>query len=108
MILMNKGTSIRVKSHFSPNAVSITLNSSISTLASSLIQFWTKDIWSFNRVNLYLYTTRHCFPEPLPALVLEYLMKYHQLNLMEAGRILQSKWDATWPCDKFAYDLVTL
>jgi hypothetical protein len=41
-----------------------------------------------------------------PALILAYLMKYHQLNLMEAGRLLNSKWDATWPCDRFAFDLV--
>jgi hypothetical protein len=26
---------------------------------------------------------------------------------MEAGRLLKSKWDATWPCDRFAYELVT-
>jgi Dual specificity phosphatase, catalytic domain len=41
-----------------------------------------------------------------PALILAYLMKYHNMSLMEAGRLLKSKWDATWPCDRFSYDLV--
>ena len=41
-----------------------------------------------------------------PALILAYLMKYHGMSLMEAGKLLKSKWDATWPCDRFAYDLV--
>ena len=42
-----------------------------------------------------------------PALILAYLMKYQNMSLMEAGRLLKSKWDATWPCDRFSYDLVT-
>lgn len=41
-----------------------------------------------------------------PALILGYLMKYHNLTLLEAGRLLKSKFDATWPCDRFSYDLV--
>ena len=41
-----------------------------------------------------------------PALILAYLMKYHNLTLNEAGKLLKSKFDATWPCDRFAYDLV--
>ena len=41
-----------------------------------------------------------------PALILGYLMKHHNLTLMEAGKLLKSKFDATWPCDRFTYDLV--
>ena len=41
-----------------------------------------------------------------PALILAYLMKYHNMTLMDAGRLLKSKWDAPWPCDRFSYDLV--
>ena len=41
-----------------------------------------------------------------PALVIAYLMKYHKLSLDKAGKLLKGKFDATWPCDRFAYDLV--
>ena len=41
-----------------------------------------------------------------PALIIAYLMKYHSLSLKEAGKLLKSKFDATWPCDRFSYDLV--
>jgi protein-tyrosine phosphatase len=37
------------------------------------------------------------------ALILAYVMKYHKMTLMEAGKLLKSKWDATWPCDRFAF-----
>jgi len=41
-----------------------------------------------------------------PALVIGYLMKYHKMTLYQAGKFLKSKFDATWPCDRFSYDLV--
>jgi len=41
-----------------------------------------------------------------PALIIAYLMKHHHLTLLEAGTLLKSKFDATWPCDRFSYDLV--
>ena len=41
-----------------------------------------------------------------PALILAYLMKYRAMTLNEAGTLLKSKFDATWPCDRFVYDLV--
>ena len=41
-----------------------------------------------------------------PALIIAYLMKYHSLTLLEAGKLLKGKFDATWPCDRFSYDLV--
>jgi protein-tyrosine phosphatase len=40
------------------------------------------------------------------ALILAYLMKYQSLSLLQAGQLLKSKWDATWPCDRFTYELV--
>jgi RNA binding exosome subunit len=41
-----------------------------------------------------------------PALVIAYLMKYHTMDLLQARKLLKGKFDATWPCDRFAYDLV--
>lgn len=41
-----------------------------------------------------------------PALILAYLMKYQNMTLLEAGKLLKSKFDATWPCDRFSCDLV--
>mmetsp|Transcript_21851 Transcript_21851/g.25051 ORF Transcript_21851/g.25051 Transcript_21851/m.25051 type:complete len:237 (+) Transcript_21851:51-761(+) len=41
-----------------------------------------------------------------PALIIAYLMKYHHLSLLEAGKLLKNKFDATWPCDRFSFDLV--
>jgi len=41
-----------------------------------------------------------------PALIIAYLMKHHNLTLLEAGKLLKRKFDATWPCDRFSYDLV--
>lgn len=43
-----------------------------------------------------------------PALIVAYLMKYHSrgMSATDAARLLKGKWDANWPCDRFAYDLV--
>jgi len=39
------------------------------------------------------------------ALIMAYMMKYKNMTLTQAGRLMKSKWDATWPCDRFTYEL---
>lgn len=40
------------------------------------------------------------------ALIIAYLMKHRKMSLVDAGLVLKGKFDATWPCDRFSYDLV--
>jgi protein-tyrosine phosphatase len=41
-----------------------------------------------------------------PAYVLAYLMWKNKMSLLEAAKIVKTKWDALWPCDRFSYQLV--
>jgi len=40
------------------------------------------------------------------ALILAYLMRSRRLSLLEAATLVKSKWDATWPCDRFVFELI--
>jgi len=40
------------------------------------------------------------------AFILAHLMRTRGLSLLGAGQILKPVWDATWPCDRFVYQLV--
>lgn len=36
---------------------------------------------------------------------LAYLMKHHSMSAVEAAKFMKPKWDATWPCDRFAFQV---
>jgi protein-tyrosine phosphatase len=40
------------------------------------------------------------------AFLLAHLMRTRGISLMEAGALVKAKWDATWPCDRFVYQLL--
>lgn len=40
------------------------------------------------------------------ALILAYAMRSRRLSLAEAAKLLKSKWDATWPNDRFVFELI--
>lgn len=40
------------------------------------------------------------------ALILAYLMRAKRLSLLDATKLLKSKWNATWPCDRFVFELL--
>jgi protein-tyrosine phosphatase len=40
------------------------------------------------------------------AFIIAHLMRTRGLTLLEAGAIMKSKWAATWPCDRFVYQLI--
>ena len=40
------------------------------------------------------------------AFLLAYLMKSRKCSLLQAAQLFKPKWDACWPCDRFAYELV--
>ena len=40
------------------------------------------------------------------AYVLAYLMRSRGLTLLEAARLMKASWGATWPCDRFSFQLI--
>lgn len=38
--------------------------------------------------------------------VIAYLMKHWKMSALDATRAVKAKWDACWPCDRFAFQLV--
>lgn len=40
------------------------------------------------------------------AFILAYMMRNNGMTLLEAGVVMKAKWDATWPCDRFCFQLI--
>ncbi|KAJ1617943.1 protein-tyrosine phosphatase-like protein [Pavlovales sp. CCMP2436] len=40
------------------------------------------------------------------AFMLAFLMHSHRMGLLEATAFMKEKWDATWPCDRFVFELL--
>ena len=40
------------------------------------------------------------------AFLLAFFMKTKGMTLLEAGAFMKPKWDATWPCDRFVFQLM--
>lgn len=38
--------------------------------------------------------------------IIAYLMKHHKMSAVDAAKYMKTKWDATWPCDRFSYQLI--
>ena len=40
------------------------------------------------------------------AFLLAHLMRSRKLSLLDAAKLMKPRWDATWPCDRFAFQLL--